>query len=86
MKNSQYMFIFKLSAPDMKDVIEVYKAGDGFNKDEQKMIMSAVTGQAFFIGSSELRTGVKISAGEYMQALFNESKVGGGVDEKKETS
>jgi type IV secretory pathway VirB4 component len=86
LKNSQYMFIFKLSAPDMKDVIEVYKAGDGFNKDEQKMIMSAVTGQAFFIGSSELRTGVKISAGEYMQALFNESKVGGGVDEKKETS
>ena len=86
LKNSQYMFIFKLSAPDMKDVIEVYKAGDGFNKDEQKMIMSAVTGQAFFIGSSELRTGVKISAGEYMQALFNESKVGGGVDEEKETS
>jgi len=84
LKNSQYMFIFKLSAPDMKDVIEVYKAGDGFNKDEQKMIMSAVTGQAFFIGSSELRTGVKISAGEYMQAIFNESKVGGRVDEKKE--
>ena len=86
LKNSQYMFIFKLSAPDMKDVIEVYKAGDGFNKDEQKMIMSAVTGQAFFIGSSELRTGVRISAGDFMQSLFNESRVGGQKDEKKENS
>ena len=86
LKNSQYMFIFKLSAPDMKDVIEVYKAGDGFNHDEQKMIMSAVTGQAFFIGSSELRTGVRISAGEYMQSLFDETKVGGVENEKKETS
>ena len=86
LKNSQYMFIFKLSAPDMKDVIEVYKAGNGFNKDEQKMIMSAVTGQAFFIGSSELRTGVKISAGGYMQKLFDESKVGGEKDEKRQDS
>ncbi len=77
LKNSQYMFIFKLSAPDMKDVVEVYKAGDGFNQDEQKMIMSAVTGQAFFIGSSELRTGVKITAGKYMQSLFSEKKCGG---------
>ena len=86
LKNSQYMFIFKLSAPDMKDVIEVYKAGDGFNQDEQKMIMSAVTGQAFFIGSSELRAGVKISTGEYMQKLFSENKTGGDTSENKETS
>ena len=86
LKNSQYMFIFKLSAPDMKDVIEVYKAGDGFNQDEQKMIMSAVTGQAFFIGSSELRAGVKISTGEYMQKLFSEIKTGGDSVESKETS
>lgn len=86
LKNSQYMFIFKLSAPDMKDVIEVYKAGDGFNQDEQKMIMSAVTGQAFFIGSSELRAGVKISTGEYMQKLFSEAKTGGDIGENKETS
>ena len=86
LKNSQYMFIFKLSAPDMKDVIEVYKAGDGFNQDEQKMIMSAVTGQAFFIGSSELRAGVKISTGEYMQKLFSEIKTGGESGENKETS
>lgn len=86
LKNSQYMFIFKLSAPDMKDVIEVYKAGDGFNQDEQKMIMSAVTGQAFFIGSSELRAGVKISTGEYMQKLFSEIKTGGDSGENKETS
>ena len=86
LKNSQYMFIFKLSAPDMKDVIEVYKAGDGFNQDEQKMIMSAVTGQAFFIGSSELRAGVKISTGEYMQKLFSEVKTGGERSENKETT
>lgn len=86
LKNSQYMFIFKLSAPDMKDLIEVYKAGDGFNQDEQKMIMSAVTGQAFFIGSSELRAGVKISTGEYMQKLFSENKTGGDISENKETS
>ena len=86
LKKSQYMFIFKLSAPDMKDVIEVYKAGDGFNQDEQKMIMSAVTGQAFFIGSSELRAGVKISTGEYMQKLFSEIKTGGESGENKETS
>lgn len=65
------MFIFKLSAPDMRDVMEVYKA-NGFNKDEQKMIMSAVTGQAFFIGSTELRTSVCISAGKYMQDLFED--------------
>ena len=56
LKNSQYAFIFKLSAPDMKDVLDVYKAGDSFNEEEQRMIISAVTGQVFFIGSSELRT------------------------------
>ena len=83
LKNSQYMFIFKLSAPDMKDVVEIYKAGDGFNRDEQKMIMSAVTGQAFFVGSSELRAGVKISTGEYMRKLFDEVKVRGDEDDKK---
>ena len=83
LKNSQYMFIFKLSAPDMKDVIEIYKAGDGFNHDEQKMIMSAVTGQAFFVGSSELRAGVKISTGEYMRKLFDEVKARGSDDDKK---
>ncbi len=83
LKNSQYMFIFKLSAPDMKDVIEIYKAGDGFNHDEQKMIMSAVTGQAFFVGSSELRAGVRISTGEYMRKLFDEVKARGSEDDKK---
>lgn len=86
LKNSQYMFIFKLSAPDMKDLVEIFKVGNGFNQDEQKMIMSAVTGQAFFIGSSELRAGVKISTGEYMQNLFLEKKSGGDSVESKETS
>ena len=59
-KNSQYLFIFKLAAPDMKDVLDVYKAGDSFNEEEQCMIISAVTGQAFFVGSSELRACVRI--------------------------
>lgn len=75
LKNSQYTFIFKLSAPDMKDVLDVYKAGDSFNADEQRMIISAVTGQVFFIGSSELRTNVKITTGEYIKSLF-EDKTG----------
>ena len=68
-------FIFKLSAPDMKDVLDVYKAGDSFNADEQRMIISAVTGQVFFIGSTELRTNVKITTGEYIKSLF-EDKTG----------
>ena len=71
-KNSQYTFIFKLSAPDMKDVLDVYSAGDGFNQEEQRMIIAAVTGQAFFIGSTELRACVRITAGDYMQGLFDE--------------
>ena len=72
--NSQYTFIFKLSAPDMKDVLDVYKAGDSFNEEEQRMIISAVTGQMFFIGSSELRTCVKITSGELAISLFDENK------------
>ena len=77
LKNSQYTFIFKLSAPDMKDVLDVYKAGDSFNEEEQRMIISAVTGQVFFIGSSELRTCVKITSGELAMSLFDENKKGG---------
>ena len=73
-KNSQYTFIFKLSAPDMKDVLDVYKAGDSFNDDEQRMIISAVTGQAFFVGSTELRACVRIQAGQYARDLFDEEK------------
>jgi hypothetical protein len=74
LKNSQYTFIFKLSAPDMKDVLDIYKAGDGFNADEQRMIISAGTGQVFFIGSTELRACVRIVAGDYAKQLFDENK------------
>ena len=73
-KNSQYTFIFKLSAPDMKDVLDVYSAGDSFNDEEQRMIISAVTGQAFFIGSTELRACVRIITGENATALFDDSQ------------
>lgn len=72
LKNSQYTFIFKLSAPDMKDVLDIYKAGDSFNGEEQRMIISAVTGQVFFIGSTELRSCIKIVAGDYAKRLFDE--------------
>ena len=71
-KNSQYLFIFKLAAPDMKDVLDVYKAGDSFNEEEQRMIISAVTGQAFFVGSTELRACVRIKSGEYARELFED--------------
>ena len=72
LKNSQYTFIFKLAAPDMKDVLDIYKAGDSFNDDEQRLIISAVTGQTFFVGSTELRACVKILAGDYAKSLFDE--------------
>lgn len=72
LKNSQYNFIFKLSAPDMKDMLDIYQSGKSFNEEEQKMIISAITGQVFFIGSTELRTCVQITAGEYAKSLFNE--------------
>lgn len=74
LKNSQYTFIFKLAAPDMKDVLDVYKAGDSFNDEEQRLIISAVTGQAFFIGSSELRSCIRVVAGDYAKKLFDENK------------
>ncbi|MCD8372998.1 MAG: ATP-binding protein [Clostridia bacterium] len=72
LKNSQYTFIFKLSAPDVKDLLDIYQAGDSFNSEEQRRIISAVTGQAFFIGSTELRNCVNIKAGKYVKSLFDE--------------
>ena len=74
LKNSQYTFIFKLSAPDMKDVLDIYKAGDSFNDEEQRMIISAVTGQVFFIGSTELRAAIKITTGDYVKKLFEKDR------------
>ena len=58
----------------MKDVLDVYRAGDSFNDEEQRMIISAVTGQAFFVGSTELRACIRIKAGDYAQSLFDENK------------
>jgi len=71
LKNSQYSFIFKLSSPDMQDVIDIYKAGESFNKEERKSIISATTGQSFFIGSSELRDTVKIIANDKIKEIFD---------------
>jgi hypothetical protein len=72
LKNSQYAFIFKLSAPDMQDVLDVYRVGDSFNEDEQRMIIAAGTGQVFFIGSSELRNCIQIKTGRYARSLFDD--------------
>ncbi|MCD8295743.1 MAG: hypothetical protein LUE27_10980 [Clostridia bacterium] len=69
-KNSQYMFIFKLSAPDMKDLCELFGAGESFNTEEQRRITAATTGSAFFIGSSELRESLKVEADKYVENLF----------------
>lgn len=63
-----------MSAPDMKDVLDVYRTGDSFNEEEQRMIISAVTGQAFFVGSTELRACVRIQASKYASELFDEEK------------
>lgn len=73
LKNSQYTFIFKLAAPDMKDLSELYQTGESFNEEEQRRIISAGTGQAFFIGSTELRESVNITAGETARTLFDEA-------------
>lgn len=79
-KNSQYTFIFKLSAPDMNDVLDIYKVGDSFNKEEQKQIISAITGQCFFVGSTESRACIKIEAGKFAQSIFLENERKEAVD------
>ena len=71
-KNSQYTFIFKSSSPDMQDILDLYKAGNSFNKEERKIIISSSIGQAFFIGSSELRFPVKIKMNDNIKKLFEE--------------
>lgn len=38
------------------------------------MIISAVTGQTFFVGSTELRNCILVKAGDYTQLLFEERK------------
>lgn len=72
LKNSQYLFVFKLSAPDMQDVIDVYRIGKGFNEEEQKIITTLGTGECFFIGSTEKRAILKITSGEYIKKIFEE--------------
>lgn len=56
----------------MRSKAKRYNAGESFNEEEQRMIISAGTGQAFFVGSTELRTCIKIKAGEYTKSLFEE--------------
>lgn len=75
LKNSQYMFLFKLSAPDMKDILDIYKVGDTFNEEEQRMIITSNTGECFFVGSSELKACVKIEANSYIRNLFEKGEV-----------
>ena len=58
----------------MKDLLDIYKAGDSFNDDEQRMIISAVTGQTFFVGSTELRNFILVKEGDYAQSSCEEEK------------
>lgn len=69
-KNSQYNFIFKLSSPDMQDVLDLYKAGNSFNKEERMIIISSTRGQAFFVGANDVRTTIKINVSDYVKQLF----------------
>jgi len=73
-KNSQYTFIFKSSSLDMQDILDIYKSGNSFNKEERKIIISLSTGQAFFIGSSELRFPVNIVMNNNIRKLFIEEE------------
>lgn len=73
-KNSQYNFIFKLSSPDMQDVLDLYKAGNSFNKEERMLIISSTTGQAFFVGGNDIRSAIKIQANDYVKQLFNDEE------------
>ena len=54
----------------MQDVIDLYKAIDSFNKEERKAIISANTGEVFFIGSSDLREAVKIQMNSDIKDLL----------------
>ena len=74
-KNSQYMFIFKLSAPDMKDILDIYKVGETFNEEEQRIIITLNTGECFFIGSSELKSCVKVEADTNIREIFEKGDV-----------
>jgi DNA helicase HerA-like ATPase len=69
-KNSQYTFIFKSSSPDMQDLLDIYKAGNSFNKEERKIIISSSTGQVFFIASQDLRFPVQIKMNDEISKLF----------------
>lgn len=75
LKNSQYMFIFKLSAPDMKDILDIYKVGETFNEEEQRIIITLNTGECFFIGSSELKACIKVEADDNIRKIFEKGAV-----------
>lgn len=69
-KNSQYSFIFKLSPPDMHDLLDIYTVGaNGFNDNEQNSILRAETGQTFFV-SDGIRSSVKIEVNDIIKELF----------------
>lgn len=73
-KNSQYNFIFRSSSPDMQDILELYKSGNSFNKEERKIITSATTGQAFFISGENLRWPIKIVMNNNIKQILDEEQ------------
>ena len=54
----------------MQDLLDIYKAGNSFNKEERKIIISSSTGQVFFIASQDLRFPVQIKMNDEISKLF----------------
>ncbi|MCD8206203.1 MAG: DUF87 domain-containing protein [Clostridia bacterium] len=77
MKNSQYMFVFRLSAPDMKDLKELFRSSGGFDGEEERRILSLPTGSAYFVGSGGDRTTLRVRTSAGVAALFGEENLKG---------
>ena len=67
---SQYSMIFPLSPDDMSDLGKLYEAGGGFSESEKDSILHDPRGTCFFIGSSEERNVVSVTANDFERSLF----------------
>ena len=57
------------------DILDIYKVGETFNEDEQRLIITLNTGVCFFIGSSELKSCIKIETDTNIRMLFEKGEV-----------
>ena len=69
-KNSQYTFIFKLSAPDLNDLTAIYGQAGEFGEEESKAVLSCGTGNALFMGCEKDRLIANIVAPAEVQNLL----------------